>query len=215
MMAGSWKRLVLTVAAALAAAQAMGCSTLERTYPEKHLYLIQPEIPSPVMTGLPPRGLVVKTFDVSPANQTNSFVYQYDDVTFKTDYSHEFIAPIPAMITEVFKESLLSSGLFAPLNSAGCPSICYRLSGKVLRVVADHTTPGNPVAAIELRILMEVKEAAGHTGVFSKTYTARQLLGDNSPETLVRGWNKGIASIVSSAIKDLESVINQQKTIPE
>lgn len=199
---GVFKRILPAVV--LAVVLTAGCISLEKTYPQKYQYLLQPNLPAYGTVEGDRPVVVVKDFDVAPLNQTNSFIYRYEDARITTDYAREFLAPVSTMITDIFKEALIRSGRFSAPGAGTAPSPLFFVSGKILQLVADfRKSEAAPTATLEIRLVVEARHAGRRELLFSKSYREDRTAADASALSLVRAWDLGLEAILKQSMEDL------------
>lgn len=114
-----------------------GCSGIRNDYPEKNTFRMMPPpaAANPATKTAPP--LLVKQLGISPAFESDAFVYQTGQNRFRSDFYHSFLVPPARMITDIVKESLYASGRFRPASSATPAEGRYQLWGKIIDLYAD------------------------------------------------------------------------------
>ncbi len=197
-------RLALFSMATLALMMLSGCFSLGRQTVEKQLYSLEARIREPGSAPSPPVPIMVKEFEIAPMYTTNSFVYRMEAFRFETDYYNEFIIPPQRMITEAVKQALFDTKRFS-LSGPGAPA-AYRLSGKVIRLYGDFSNGKQPLAVMEIAIFLAPIQKNSLQPPLSKTFLRQLPISDQSPSTLVRGWNTQLEGIIQEFIADLDGI---------
>lgn len=189
-----------------------GCISLEKTYPEKQLFRLEPgPLPLASACSTPLGSLIVKQLGIDPGFRTSSFIYRVADLKLKIDYTHEFLIPVQEMITEIVRESLLRTGCFLPPAGSPASRGIFRLSGKILDISGDFRNPGAPLARLELRLLLEGPPERGSAPApaISRHYLAEVPIPDTSAAAYVRGLNQALRTVLSAVGEDLPGAAGQ------
>jgi hypothetical protein len=197
-------RLALFSMATLALMVVSGCFSLGRGTVEKQLYSLEARIEKPGSAPSFPVPIIVKEFEIAPMYTTNSFIYRIEAFRFETDYYNEFIIPPQRMITEAVKQALFDSKRFAP-SGPGAPA-AYRLSGKVIRLYGDFSNGKQPLAMMEIAIVLDPMGKNRLQPPVAKTFLRQLPISDLRPSSLVRGWNTQLNGIIKEFMADLEGI---------
>ncbi len=197
--------LIATLSGCIALMILAGCLSLEKTFPEKQLYTLSPEIEIPSDTDYPEGALLSSEFSVAPVFRTNSFVLRKDPYRFIEDFRNEFIIPPNRMITDLTEELLLKSNRFVSYTAEASQLPLFRLSGRLDEIVGDYSDNTHLKAVLAVRFLVEKTEKAVVKIILSKTYRREILLKDEHPLTLLKGWNEGLSQILSAFYQDFSN----------
>jgi hypothetical protein len=190
------RRTILTF---LAASGVAACTEqLKQPFPEKHFFLI--DCPRP--DGLPPpaNGLFLTTrpFQVSPSLHDRSLVLRTDKQSWRTDFYNAFFVPPGAMIESVTEQWLAHAGLFSVVETGASRLIPTHALEGVLTGLYGDLSSGEPKAVIELELLLLDIRSSASMIVARGDYTQAQRVANGDPDTLVAGWNTGLALILSA-----------------
>lgn len=196
-----WRRLPLLWFALL-----LGCVNLERSYPDKHYFVLEvPRIEQP--PGQPGKGILeVTEMRVSPRYADPNFVYRLSDTGYESDFYNQFLIAPAALVTEEVRKALGQSGIFdyVVTPSTQLPSN-YRLQGNVNALYGDFRKADAARAAVEIEFFL-TKQGGNPNGiVLAKRYSKAAPLSGRSPDALVKGWNEALAAAVGAFIADLKS----------
>ena len=183
------------------------CMNLERPYPERRYYLLRMEREGERREPTAGAVLRVSHFNVSPAFQTRELAYMRDENRGETDFYNQFYLSPDSMITTEARNWLSDSGLFenvVPSNSlveAG-----YILEGSIVALFGDYRKKTEPIAHLELQVLLLRDDPRGVKVLLQKDYNDLVPLSEASPEALVEGLRTALRTILESLEEDIASV---------
>lgn len=183
------------------------CSPLKRSYPEKNYFALN--IPgAPVYTSKFGKSAVrIKSFKAPPQYQNKNFVYRIGENEYTTDFYNEFLTAPTGMIAVEAARWFENAGLFKNVimqSSQILPD--FVIEGAIENLYGDFKDKANAKAVISIKLFLIDARKAKSRIVLQKTYNSSQQLGDDSPEELVKGWNKGLAEIFDNFAKDVEAI---------
>jgi cholesterol transport system auxiliary component len=198
---------ILSVAAALLATLGSGCVSLERSYPEKRYYVLEVRTPETTSGAVRDEILQVSPLRISPRYQDRSFVYRISETAFETDFYNQFIAPPAGLISEEIRKGLINTQLFKYVISASnsqAPS--YVLEGAVNGIYGDFRNLDTPAAVIDLEFFLTSDLPAKPGILMQKRYVRSVPVSSQSPEALVKSWDRALEEILTALTADLSSV---------
>jgi len=186
---------------------AAGCVDLKSAYPEKRLFTLEATRTGPARTG--PEGTVlrVRRFTASKLAEGSEFVTRSGEAEYESDFYSAFFVPPAAQAMEQAHRWLGTSKLFGSVVGTGS-SIAETqvLEGNLVALYADRRDRKSPRAVLELQFML-VGVASDPAGVLmQKTYRQEIALPKDDTESLVRGWNEGLAKILTALEEDLSKV---------
>jgi len=184
---------------------AAGCS-FKKAYPAKQSFLIEARRSGePVSSSLSASGiLVVGALQVATPFEGKSFVYRDSELRYEADFYHEFLVAPRALITEQVRRWLGASGLFHFVVDASSRSEpTHHLDGNVTALYGDFRDPASPKAVIALEFFLSKEKSGSGEIVFHSNYRQEMAIVDRAPETLARGWGKGLEQILAAFEQDL------------
>ncbi|HEX3035975.1 MAG TPA: hypothetical protein VHT73_12775 [Thermodesulfobacteriota bacterium] len=182
-----------------------GCAAkLERNYPQRNYYILNVSNTngnsSPASDGI----LEIRRFTISPNFTTREFVYRKGDLSYVSDFYNQFFRPPGMLITEETRKWLSESGLFKyVLDSSNSARPDYVLEGNVNELYGDYRTSGTPKAVLGIQFFLIDETSPNSQIIFQKNYYGEVALKNNSPETLVEGWNNALEQILTDLKEDL------------
>jgi hypothetical protein len=184
-----------------------GCVNLERSYPDKHFYVL--EVRPPATSGDVVRDeiLQVSPLRISPRYQDRSFVYRISDGGFESDFYNQFIAPPAGLISEEIRKGLIGAQLFKYVISASnsqAPS--YVLEGTVNGIYGDFRNLNAPAAVIDLEFFLTSDVPTRPGVLMQKRYVQSVPVSSRSPEALIKSWDLALEEILTALSADLRSV---------
>ncbi|MCP3940656.1 MAG: hypothetical protein GY710_04135 [Desulfobacteraceae bacterium] len=181
-----------------------GCGNLRNKFPVKNFYRIQAKSYMASMntpgTG---KGLLVKSFSISPEFETQAFVYRLSPTEFSTDFYNDFLISPARMITDVFREDLWDSSFFSQVQTPTIPDIRFQLGGKIINFYGDIQDIKHPQAVVTIRLILEKNTGDGFSQVINKNYEAQIKLDAPEPGALAIGLGKGIEQILNTFYRDI------------
>ena len=152
--------------------------------------------------------LEVRPLRVSPAYQGTGLVYRREELRYETDFYNEFFTSPGAMITQEVREWLTDSGLFSlVLDNPSDLQTAYLLEGNVTALYGDFTDPTVPRGTLGIRFSVIDDRAPRPRAVLQAEYREQARLADDSPQALVRAWNKALAQILRRLESDLAGAL--------
>jgi cholesterol transport system auxiliary component len=183
-----------------------GCVSLDRSYPEKHYFVL--EINRDVKPLDDPLNGIVEVADIriSPRYEGQSFIYRISDGGYESDFYNQFLIPPTALVTEEVRRGLAQSGISQyVIDSSNQIQPTYRLDGTVNAIYGDFRNATAARAVLEMEFFL-TKPAPGATQVLmAKRYSKSVPLTDRTPEALVKGWNEALKEILRSLVTDLKA----------
>ena len=198
--------LKLWCASLLLTALPFGCVSLDRSYPEKHYFVLEINRDAKPLDD-PLNGIVeVADIRISPRYEGQSFIYRISDGGYESDFYNQFLISPAAIVTEEVRRGLAQSGISQyVINSSDQIQPTYRLDGTVNAIYGDFRNATAARAVLEMEFFL-TKPAPGATQVLMvKRYSKSVPLSGRTPEALVRGWDQALEEILSSLVADLKA----------
>jgi hypothetical protein len=193
------------VAAGLVMMMLAGCVSLAKDYPERKRFALRADRAGEKRAG---RDLILKVrrFRASAKFDGTEFVMRRAENGYESDFYHVFFDSPAALAAEESKRWLAASGLFAHVvDFSSHVDGTHVLEGNVSAIYADRR--GAPKGVLELQLHLIDDRATPPSLVFSKTYSKSVDAKDESPESLVEAWNRGLGEILAEAEGDLAGVV--------
>jgi hypothetical protein len=162
--------------------------------------------PPPAATTSPMNGVVVlRSVNVSPVFDNNSFIYRTGPETYEIDpYASFMAAPGPA-IAIAMRARLLAGGHFRNVVEPGSlvqPNELMEVS--VSELYGDFSQPGKGAAVISLHInLFHVDNAGYRRPLLQKDYSRHIALKKNTAADVMAGWDEALNEIVDEFTDDV------------
>jgi cholesterol transport system auxiliary component len=184
-----------------------GCFSLDKSYPDKQLYVLDPQREGP--RGMPAPGtmLKIKLFRVSPQYEGKGLVYRYDRERVEADFYEEFFVPPSPMVTECVRCWFAEAGLFGNVVDMSSPVlVTHLLEGSVKAMYADlRTTPPSVVLEMQFFLLDETGDTA--TIAYQKSFSQTVPIKDASGPAIIAGLNQALATILTTVEADLRPIV--------
>jgi cholesterol transport system auxiliary component len=196
----------LSAASLLLGVALFGCVSLDRSYPEKHYFVLEAN-----KNGKPldsPANVVVEVADmqISPRYEGQSFVYRISDGGYEADFYNQFLIPPAALVTEEVWRGLAQAGISQyVINSSSQIQATYRLDGTINAIYGDFRSTNTSRAVLEIEFFLTKPAPEAAQVVMVKRYTKSVQLSGRTPEALVKGWNAALEEILSDLVADLKA----------
>ncbi len=183
---------------------------LDRSYPEKHSYILETARPGETRASIPETVLKVRKFRVSPAFEGKELVYRTSDARYEGDFYNEWFVPPNAMLTQQTLNWMTTAGLFQyVMDSSGPLPATHLLEGTLTALYGDYrATPAKAVLAVQFFLLHEASSQA--EVLWHQEYRKELEVMERTPEALVSGWNEALRLILSALDEDLTRTIRRR-----
>ena len=183
-----------------------GCVSLDRSYPEKHYFVLETSRTAKPLDA--PANVVVEVADmqISPRYEGQSFIYRISDGGYESDFYNQFLIPPAALVTEEVRRGLAQGGISQYVISSSTqiqPS--YRLDGTIDAIYGDFRSANTARAVLEIEFFLTKPAPEAAQVVMVKRYTKSAQLSGRTPEALVKGWNTALEEILSDLVSDLKA----------
>jgi ABC-type uncharacterized transport system auxiliary subunit len=183
-----------------------GCVHLERSYPDKHYFVLEVGgIGQPA--NQPGKGILeVSEVRVSPRYADPNFVYRLSETSYESDFYNQFLIAPAALATEEIRKALARSGIFEYVISPSdqLPST-FRLQGIINALYGDFRNSHGASAVVEIEFFLTRQASNPNEIAIAKRYSKSVPLTARSPEALVKGWDEALGAVLTSFIADLKS----------
>jgi ABC-type uncharacterized transport system auxiliary subunit len=184
-----------------------GCVSIERSYPEKHYFVIEVPRGADPFNPAGERILSVAHLRISPRYADRSFVYRTSDAGHESDFYNQFLTSPDTMISEEIRKALAASHQFKyVLGPSDAQQPNYVLEGSVNALYGDFRNLNRPAAVLEIEFFLYNENSANPGIVTQKRYTKSVPLSERSPEALVKGWEQALSEIVAALAADLKTI---------
>ena len=190
-----------------------GCVNLERSYPDKHYFVLEVgRVAQP--SSQPEKGVLeVSEMRVSPRYADPNFVYRLSETSYESDFYNQFLIAPSALVTEEVRKALAQSGAFEYVISASTElRSTYRLQGTLNALYGDFRNSNAASAVVEIEFFLTKQASNPNEIAIAKRYPKSVPLSGRSPEALVKGWDEALGAILASFIADLK-VANLQPSV--
>ena len=183
-----------------------GCVSLDRSYPDKHYFVLEVNRDGPPSNQTANGILEVSDIRISPRYEGQSFVYRISDASYESDFYNQFLIAPAALVTEEVRKGLTQSRIFEyVINSSSQLQPTHRLDGIVNALYGDFRNISASRAVLEIEFFLSKQLPTGTEIVMNKRYSKAVPLSGRSPDALVKGWDEALDGILTSLIADLKS----------
>ena len=188
----------------------IGCINLERSYIEKHYFVLDSfpaENTSPPDTG---KVLAVRRLRVSPKYEGKGLVYRLGELNYESDFYNEFFVSPVSMFTEEVRKRLAGSGLFKRVvDPSSLLDSAYVLEGAVTVLYGDYRVSTAPKAVMEIQFLLLEETDVSPEIILQRQYHKEEPLNGSTPDALVKSWNTALNQILTEFENDLKEYISK------
>lgn len=150
----------------------------------------------------------VRRFQISEGFSGIGLVYRTSDVSYESDFYHEFMVSPISIITEQSRRWLDDSGVFAGVvDTSSAVKAGYVLEGNVICLYGDYRDTESPEAFLEIKFTLISAKAMADPIVFHRTYAAARAVEPANAAALVKGFNGCLSEILDSFEADLRKVV--------
>ena len=188
----------------------MGCINLERSYIEKHYFVLDSSPAEDI--DFPDTGkiLAVRRFRVSPKYEGKGLVYRLGELNYESDFYNEFFVSPVSMFTEEVRKRLAMSGLFKHVvEPSSLLDPTYILEGAVTALYGDYRVSTAPKAIMEIQFLLLQEMDVSPEIILLRQYHKEEPLNGNTPDALVKSWNTALNQILTEFENDLKEYISK------
>ena len=199
-----WLKLCCT--SLLVGALSFGCVSLDRSYPEKHSFVL--EISRDGQSLQDPASGIVEVADmrISPRYEGQSFIYRVSEGGYESDFYNQFLIAPAVLVTEEVRRGLAQSGISQyVINSSSQIQPTYRLDGTVNAIYGDFRNASTAKAVLDMEFFLTKPGQEATQVLIAKRYSKSVPLTGRTPEALVKGWNEALEEILRSLIADLKA----------
>jgi uncharacterized lipoprotein YmbA len=183
-----------------------GCVSLDRSYPDKHYFVLEVNRDGQPSNQTANGILEVSDIRISPRYEGQSFVYRISDASYESDFYNQFLIAPAALVTEEVRKGLTQSRIFEyVINSSSQLQPTHRLDGIVNALYGDFRNISASRAVLEIEFFLSKQLPTGTEIVMNKRYSKAVPLSGRSPDALVKGWDEALDGILTSLIADLKS----------
>jgi cholesterol transport system auxiliary component len=187
-----------------------GCVSLDRSYPDKHYFVLEVNRDGKPSNQTANGILEVSDIRISPRYEGQSFVYRISDASYESDFYNQFLIAPAALVTEEVRKGLTQSRIFEyVINSSSQLQPTHRLDGIVNALYGDFRNISASRAVLEIEFFLSKQLPTGTEIVMNKRYSKAVPLSGRSPDALVKGWDEALDGILTSLIADLKSAHSQ------
>ena len=184
-----------------------GCVSLERSFPEKHYFVVDVGEIAPRPNPSGDQTLQISTLRISPRYADKSFVYRTSETGYESDFYNQFLTSPESMLGEEIRKGLAASPVFKHVigpSSQLQPN--YVLEGSVNALYGDFRNLNAPSAGLEIEFFLHNENSANLGIVLQKRYMKTVPISGRAPDALVKGWSQALGAILTDLNADLEKI---------
>jgi len=153
-----------------------------------------------------PGTLKVGSFRVATPFEGKGLVYRTDELSYESDYYHEFFVYPEAMIAQRVTDWLQQLKPFEvilpPDSRIDAP---YRLHSVVTELYGDVRDKNRPAAVLAIQFYLSRSDRGPERVIYNQDIRQRVSLADASPEALVRGLGTALERILAELSRQLQA----------
>lgn len=142
---------------------------------------------------------MLRSVDVSPVFDNNSFIYRTGPETYEIDHYASFMAAPGQAIAIGIRSRLLASGHFRNVvDSGSLVPANVLMEVHVSELYGDFSQPGKDAAVLSMRItLFRAENSGNRRPLFQNDYSRRIALKKNTAADVMAGWNEALNEIMT------------------
>ncbi len=182
----------------------INCFSIKKDFPEKKSFLLELS-PSKLQSRSMPKEWNVKLRKVSVSSKflDKSFVYRKSESKYESDFYDEFLISPQQNLSEELVRYLDASGAFLSTSDMNSRiEATHYIEADFPGLYGDFRESGYPKSYMEVQLRVFDDRTAEYIPIFRKNYSKSISMKDESPESLVDGWNQALAEICNDFIKD-------------
>jgi cholesterol transport system auxiliary component len=182
----------------------INCFSIKKDFPEKKSFLLELS-PSKGQARSMPKEWNVKLRKVSVSSKylDKSFVYRRSESKYESDFYDEFLISPQQNLSEELVKYLDASGAFLSTSDMNSRiEATHYIEADFTGLYGDFREKGFPKSYMEVQLRVFDDRTAEYTPIFRKNFSKSIPMKDESPESLVDGWNQALAEICNDFIKD-------------
>ncbi len=191
-----------------------GCLNLERGYPEKRYFVLDVSRDKKNSNSSSGVAITVRRFSISPQYEGKGLIYKLSDLNYVSDFYNEFFVLPVSVLTEEVQQWMVGSGLY---SSVVTPSSYIEptqvLEGKVTALYGDYSEGTSHKAVLEIHLFLLNRVSDSYGINFQKRYRVEETLPTDTPDDLVKGWNRALKKILTEFEADLRLNIPPSKAM--
>ncbi|MDR2463167.1 MAG: hypothetical protein LBD30_05245 [Verrucomicrobiales bacterium] len=160
----------------------------------------------------------VRDFYLNPNYEDKNFNYRTGDLTYETDFYHQFKLSPRAQLTSLTRDTLRNSGLFKTVLMPESSQVSdYALVADVSQFYADFRNPQNPRATLTINFNLShnPKKGLERPILFSKTYSESIPIAKKTADNVATSWNTAYAGIMNQLLQDLTALTPPPSVEPD
>ena len=190
----------------------IGCINLERSYIEKHYFVLDSSPAEDIDSPDTGKVLAVRRLRVSPKYEGKGLVYRLGELNYESDFYNEFFVSPVSMFTEEVRKRLAGSGLFKRVvDPSSLLASAYVLEGAVTALYGDYRVSTAPKAVMKIQFLLLEETDVSPEIILQRQYHKEEPLNGSTPDALVKSWNTALSQILTEFEADLKNTILNEK----
>ena len=166
-------------------------------YVEKKQYLLTTPT-TPVITNPATQKIALNPTTINPIFAQSNFLYRTNTNQYLTDYYHSFLTS-PTRQLDSILATYFRGNIYAH----------NKLSVQITKLYADYSNRQHPLAVISLNFMLTSQKNDKERILLNQNFDAAIPLTAKNNDSLVNAWDKGLESIISSAIPRLNQVVKK------
>jgi ABC-type uncharacterized transport system auxiliary subunit len=184
-----------------------GCSlkkAVQQSAPETRHFVLEASRSDSAGSAQNESVLYVRDMTVSPRYEGTGFVSKRGEAEYTTDFYNRFLIPPDLLVTQEVRDWVLAAGVFGQvIHSGSLVAPTHALEGRVNALYGDYSVQP-PQAVLEIELFLVENPLDRSAVVFHERYREEVPLDDRKPESLVLGWNTGLARALGKLEAGLE-----------
>ncbi len=198
------RKWILPVAGALLLPGLLGCARLQKSYPEKNLFMVECRCESAVQSDSDAPILEIQRFEVAEPFSGKEMVYRIGPLQYESDFYNTYFVPPASMIGGEVRRCLAGCGAFSQVVGRGSRlKADYLLEAEVTALYGDLSDPMAPKAVVEIAFLLLKPVSGGSEIVLARTWRSETVLEGRGGEALAEGLSVSLGEVMKGLTAEI------------
>jgi hypothetical protein len=193
-----YKSTVLLLGLAVWGLLLPGCAHLQKSFPDIKTYGLDAgsgEYAAYAGTALSVR---LNPFSAVPQFADRYLTYRTDEIRYESDFYNQLMTSPAVMIKDQTQGWLKGSpAIEFVLPAITATNPYYLIDGKVLEFYGDYRRSNEPKAVLKIEWTVSKSGPEGNGVIFQRIYSEVIPISETSPRSLIEGWDRALAKILS------------------
>jgi ABC-type uncharacterized transport system auxiliary subunit len=208
-----YKSTVLLLGLAVWGLLLPGCAHLQKSFPDIKTYGLDAGSGEYAVYAGTVLSVRLNSFSAVSQFADRYLTYRTDEIRYESDFYNQLMASPAVMIKDQTRDWLKRSPAIEfvfPAIAATNPY--YLIDGKVLEFYGDYRRSNEPKAVLKIEWTVSKSGPEGNEVIFQRIYSEVIPISKTSPKSLVEGWDRALARILSEFEGNLRVLAGKSKS---